>query len=486
MFQKAVRRRPQSFSRLALSGSLIICAPFSPNGLTEFYLILFPVGGHSNRTLGMRIAIMAYRLGRRPWWWLICTATLAWTHAIAQDNALPVAPADQLVENFQKLIVLHESAAGTMSHESAVGGQYLFFHNRILALQLVDAAVAAPEVCKALIGRLQTDGRWHQIDKLALGGVLSELSLRLEPDADCLAGVEKERQVLATVRNRYNLELTAALSVPRNNLSRLARAEWSNYLASLNQRFDAQALAKDLERHSKDIPSAVSNARTVIVARAGERDEWTDGSLPPKTVLLTFDDGPHPVYTRRILDILARYRIKAVFFQIGHNLGIVRPSGEVLIREPDLVRRMLAEGHSLANHSYTHPLLPRLDEIRLDDEIDRTERILASVAGAQSGATRLFRPPYGARSDLVLAEITARGLRSVLWNIDSRDWADPIPRSIAQRVLEEASREGRGIILFHDIHGRTVDALPRVIEELLQHGFKFAHFRDAKLIVDQE
>ena len=76
----------------------------------------------------------------------------------------------------------------------------------------------------------------------------------------------------------------------------------------------------------------------------------------------------------------------------------------------------------------------------------------------------------------MLTEIAERGLRSVLWNIDSRDWADPIPQSIAQRVIDEADREGRGIILFHDIHGRSVQALPIAIEGLRKRGFRFAHW----------
>ena len=141
----------------------------------------------------------------------------------------------------------------------------------------------------------------------------------------------------------------------------------------------------------------------------------------------------------------------------------------------------------MANHTHTHPLLPKLDAVKVTDEIDRTEALLSFATRGPAGTGRapLFRPPYGARNDLVLAEVTARGLRSVLWNIDSRDWADPLPRSVAHRVIDETLREGRGIVLFHDIHSRAVDALPTVIEELQKHGFKFARFDQGKLVVDE-
>ncbi|MEO7727193.1 MAG: polysaccharide deacetylase family protein, partial [Burkholderiales bacterium] len=136
---------------------------------------------------------------------------------------------------------------------------------------------------------------------------------------------------------------------------------------------------------------------------------------------------------------------------------------------------ILRAGHAVANHTYTHPFLPKLDAAQVDTEIDTTQALLLAAAPIH-GRAPLFRPPYGARNPLVLAEIAGRGLRSVIWNIDSRDWADPIPQSIAQRVFDEAGREGHGIVLMHDIHGRTVQALPRVIEGLQKRGFRFAYW----------
>lgn len=128
-----------------------------------------------------------------------------------------------------------------------------------------------------------------------------------------------------------------------------------------------------------------------------------------------------------------------------------------------------------------HPLSSKLAAAAVYEEIDATQTLLAAAPPAHAP---LFRPPYGARNDLVLAEVAERGLRSVLWNIDSRDWADPIPQSIAQRVIDEAEREGRGIILFHDIHGRSVQALPLAIEGLLKRGFRFARWEAGVLTTE--
>lgn len=86
----------------------------------------------------------------------------------------------------------------------------------------------------------------------------------------------------------------------------------------------------------------------------------------------------------------------------------------------------------------------------------------------------LFRPPYGAKNAKVLDAAAKLGMTTVLWNVDSLDWADPLPRSIQKRVLDQVTKAGRGIVLFHDIHGRTVVALPGIIEALQQDGFRFA------------
>lgn len=404
------------------------------------------------------------------------------TSAVYAQDAPIAALADDIVGNFRRNILLHEANPGKLSRTQTATGQILFFQNRVNATRLVDQLIADPIGCAAFVDRIETEPEWREIDRLALGGLLLGLTLRLPGEMPCAVQAQQVRKRLAAIRVRYSAELTAALGA-RASGARTQRRDWQNYIAFLHERYAGRVLMPEL-----DVPPAAPlEEGDVPLVRQGERDEWTDGDLPPRTVLLTFDDGPHPLHTPRILDILARYRIKAVFFQVGQNIGTLDSAAGVTLREPHLMARILAEGHAVANHTHTHPLLPKLDAVKVADEIDRTEALLSFATRGPAGAGRapLFRPPYGARNDLVLAEVTARGLRSVLWNIDSRDWADPLPRSVAHRVIDATLREGRGIVLFHDIHSRAVDALPTVIEELQKHGFKFARFDQGKLVVDE-
>ena len=130
-----------------------------------------------------------------------------------------------------------------------------------------------------------------------------------------------------------------------------------------------------------------------------------------------------------------------------------------------------ALGGVLANHSYTHSVLSQVTSEVLDTEIVNTNALLKQISGADPV---LFRPPYGARNETVLAGLKQRNMKSIMWNIDSKDWADPVPSSIANRVMEEVEREGRGIILLHDIHERTIDALEIILEGLQKQGYRFA------------
>lgn len=411
--------------------------------------------------------------------------------ATAQDStpgATPNAMAVAIIGNFRRNILLHEAHPAKLTRAQAAAGHYLFFQNRRLAALLVETLAADAAACEGFVEQIETTPEWREIDRLALGGVLLELSLRLPPAAACAVQAQWVRARLAAIRVRYSTEISAALGA-RVSGARAQRRDWQNYLAFLHQQYARQSWMPTLDAEPA-APAKVGEPplTELPLARQAERDEWTDGGLPPRTVLLTFDDGPHPVHTPKILDILARYRIKAVFFQVGQNIGTQDSAGGVVLREPQISARILADGHTVANHSHSHPMLPELNAVRVAEEIDRAEVLVSAalrggISGERGGErSGLFRPPYGARNDLVLAELSQRGLRSVLWNIDSRDWADPLARSVAQRVIDETLREGRGIVLFHDIHARAVDALPTVIEELQKRGFKFARFERGRLV----
>ncbi|GLW34241.1 polysaccharide deacetylase family protein [Actinoplanes regularis] len=177
-------------------------------------------------------------------------------------------------------------------------------------------------------------------------------------------------------------------------------------------------------------------------------------------VALTFDDGPDPVYTRRILEILDRYGVRGTFFCVGHHVAAL----------PDEVRRIVAAGHEVGNHSWSHPFLPDLTSAQLHQQLDRTAEAVARVTGA---APTRFRPPYGALTPEVLTVLDEHPSALTLWDVDSRDWSRPGPEQIAATVLQSA-RPG-SVVLMHEGAGdrsQTVQALPSIIEGLLERGLE--------------
>lgn len=178
-------------------------------------------------------------------------------------------------------------------------------------------------------------------------------------------------------------------------------------------------------------------------------------------IALTFDDGPDPRYTGEILDILAEYQIKATFFVIGRNCEA----------DPDLVRREIAEGHEVGNHTYSHPHLYGIGAETLKEELQRTEAVLSEL-GAES--VRLFRPPEGVYSGTVAKIAEGLGYLPILWTVDTTDWRMPSASVIAETVLNKA--ESGVIILCHDyVSGKsnTPAALRQFLPELLRRGYTF-------------
>lgn len=190
-------------------------------------------------------------------------------------------------------------------------------------------------------------------------------------------------------------------------------------------------------------------------------DPTPEEPAPDGAVLhLTFDDGPNGTYTPQILDLLARYDARAVFFAIGQQV-----SGGAL------VDRMVADGHVLANHSWSHPSLPDLSKPGFDQEIGRTQDAIEAATGTRPSC---LRPPYGAMNDQTRAWASAAGLEVVLWDVDPQDWARPGVDAIVGSVVDYA-RPG-DVILFHDGGGnrdQTVAALEQVLDQLSGRGFAF-------------
>lgn len=176
-----------------------------------------------------------------------------------------------------------------------------------------------------------------------------------------------------------------------------------------------------------------------------------------KVIALTFDDGPGP-YTAHLLDILDQYGAKATFFLIGSKV-----SGQASV-----VRNIQARGHQLGNHSWSHPELPKLSVDQIAGEIDRTNEAIRQASGVKPS---ILRPPYGAVNGVVLEQLRARGMSSILWSVDTRDWADRNSQIVCSRAVAGA-RPG-AVILMHDIHQTSVNAVPCILSSLKQQGYSF-------------
>jgi peptidoglycan/xylan/chitin deacetylase (PgdA/CDA1 family) len=174
-------------------------------------------------------------------------------------------------------------------------------------------------------------------------------------------------------------------------------------------------------------------------------------------IALTFDDGPDAVYTRRILSVLERYGAKATFFLIGSQVA----------RYPSIVREVVAAGHELGNHGYSHSRLTTLPLEAVRREISRTQEAVRSAA---SVTPRWFRPPYGSYDEEVRRIAKDEGAATVLWTLNPDDWRNPGQAAIVRRVVS-AAKDG-AIVLLH-VREQTANALPALIEELMSRGFEF-------------
>lgn len=222
-------------------------------------------------------------------------------------------------------------------------------------------------------------------------------------------------------------------------------------------RSEAKALQppSDAQAFSEGIPdeTSVSCEPKMIDTQANSGGE-------KKQIALTFDDGPHPHYTPIILDILEEYDVHATFFMIGENVRYYH----------DVAEAVLAAGHEIGNHTYSHARLDRLSGEDVAEQISACEDEIASL---QEYRPRFFRPPEGHLSDMVQRVSRDCDYRLVLWDVDTRDWAHTPPEQICQKVLEDV--KPGDIILMHDFIGHnspTPEALRKLIPALLERGFE--------------
>jgi peptidoglycan-N-acetylglucosamine deacetylase len=193
---------------------------------------------------------------------------------------------------------------------------------------------------------------------------------------------------------------------------------------------------------------------------------FTGSGRGSKQLALTYDDGPNDPHTQRLLEVLARYDVRATFFLIGRYVP----------QRPDIVRELVKAGHVVGNHTFTHPLLTFKSAQELRSQFENCDRALTDAVGEHSN---LFRPPFGGRRPAVLRIARRMGLEPIMWNVTGYDWNATSAEQIERKVVSQV--RGGNVILLHDGGHRdfgadrscTVTATDRLISRFKSEGYEF-------------
>ena len=394
----------------------------------------------------------------------------------------------EITDDYRKIIVLVDGADALdeASRSRSITAGRILFQRKQEALDRVTHKITEQfhqaaatnfrrdtEGFRQFVQYVSADSSLHDADKLAFLDLVDQLESEIPPGAGGRNSLSESlrtlEDTLQSIQLSYREEVTRIFSQFATRGQSGTREKWEaymRYLRGLTSRDKILAeLGGAIPEESEEYTRGASN-------------EILGNEFASRTVALTFDDGPHPKYTEQVLAVLRKYGITASFFELGANLGTVDPTGGVkLLPTADVARKILAAGNVIANHSYSHRVLSKLSEQDRNSEIDRTNLLLKAVSGHNPD---MFRAPYGASSKEIDDQVISEGMKSVMWTIDSLDWADPIPESIAMRVLHELAQRRKGIILFHDIHKQGIMALPPVIEELQRQDYTFLSFANGQ------
>lgn len=220
-------------------------------------------------------------------------------------------------------------------------------------------------------------------------------------------------------------------------------------------------------------PQALGTERVLEVdakstPRVGRKQFPATLPLRDKELVLTFDDGPWPTTTPKVLDALKRECVLATFFLVGRNVQA----------HPEIARQELAAGHSIGHHTFSHPLLNRMALGKAQAEIERgvaADDIALYGARRPSGQTRLFRFPGFASSPALLADLNARGFVVFGADVWASDWNPMSPEQELHLLLSRIDKVGRGIVLLHDTRAETARMLPSFLRELKRRGYRIVH-----------
>ena len=192
---------------------------------------------------------------------------------------------------------------------------------------------------------------------------------------------------------------------------------------------------------------------------AGVRVSYSSVKTDQKILAMTFDDGPNPSLTPKLLDLLKERNIKCTFFLVGNLVKVY----------PDIVRRIVAEGHELGNHTYTHCSLTSRSDDQIRTELQKSSDAVFEVAQVRP---QLIRPPYGAINTRIKnLMFTEFGYSTIMWSVDPQDWRRPGVSVVTSRLVSGA--HNGAIMLSHDIHPPTIQAMPAMFDQLIAKGYQF-------------
>jgi len=217
-------------------------------------------------------------------------------------------------------------------------------------------------------------------------------------------------------------------------------------------------------------PEALGTSRILVVdprihPRIGRKQFPQTLPLAVKEVVLTFDDGPEPSTTPRVLEALRRHCVKATFFLIGRNV----------VAHPEIARQIAAAGHSIGHHTYSHPLLSRMSPARAELDISRGLSTIEAALGHPGNVNPFFRFPGFASSPALLKLMESRGSAVFGADVWASDWNPMTPQQELHLLMTRIEASHGGIVLLHDTKKQTAAMLPSLLNALRQGGYRVVH-----------